>query len=116
MDCILPLSLDVSSLVSAVSNNLEDVHEQVDDVKIEVESSKDVFLGAERILVAATDHQLGVVDDVQTEDDAADAGIDQGQGSARGEEEGDESKYDETHQNCNQDTSHGCEINLGLES
>merc|ERR1719445_1396351 len=105
MDCILPLSLDVSSLVSAVSNNLKDVHEQVDDVKIEVESCKDVFLGTERVLVAAPDHQLGVVDDVKTEDDAADAGVDQVQGSARGEEQGDESKNDEAHQHCNQDTS-----------
>ena len=96
--------MDVSNLVSAVSNNLKDVHEQVDDVKIEVESCKDVFLGAERVLVAATDHQLGVVDDVQTEDDAADAGVDQVQGSARGEEQGDESEYNETHQYCDQDT------------
>jgi len=116
MDCILPLSLDVSSLVSAVSNNLKDVHEQVDDVKIEVESCKDVFLGTERVLVAATDHQLGVVDDVQTEDDAADAGVDKVQCSARGEEQGDESEYNETHQYCDQYTSHGCEIDLGLES
>ena len=94
----------MDALVSAVSNNLKDVHEQVDDVKIEVESCKDVFLGAERVLVAATDHQLGVVDDVQTEDDAADAGVDKVQGSAGGEEQGDESKNDEAHQYCNQDT------------
>ena len=54
--------------------------------------------------MAATDHQLGVIDDVQTEDDAADAGVDQVQCSTGWEEQGDESKYNETHQNCNQDT------------
>ena len=83
---------------------MKDVHEEVDDVKIEIESSKDIFLWTERILVAATDHELGVVDDVQAEDDAPDAGVDQVHGSAGGETQGNESKYNEAHQDCNQHT------------
>ena len=91
-------------LVSAVSNNLKDVHEQVDDIEIEVESSKDVFLWTERVLVTAPDHELGVVDDVQTEDDAPDAGVDEVHGSTGRETQGNEAENNETHQDCNQHT------------
>ena len=47
----------------------EDVEEEADDVQVEVEGGKDVLLRAERVLVLAPEHQLGVVHDVQREDD-----------------------------------------------
>ena len=49
----------------------EEVKEEVDDVQVEVEGGEDVLLGAERVLVIAAEHDLGVVDDVQREDDRA---------------------------------------------
>ena len=52
-------------LAPAVAEDGEDVHEEVDDVQVEVEGGKDVLLGAEGILVAPPHHQLRVVDDVQ---------------------------------------------------
>ena len=49
------------------SNNHQDVHEQVDHVQVDVQSGEDVLLGAEGVLVTAAHHQLGVVHDVQGE-------------------------------------------------
>ena len=45
----------------------QDVEEEVDDVQVEVQRGEDVFLGTQRVLVTATNHQLGVVHDVQAE-------------------------------------------------
>ena len=53
----------------------EDVEEEVDDVQVEVEGGEDVFLRAERVLVLAPEHQLGVVHDVQREDDGTHRGV-----------------------------------------
>ena len=49
------------------SHNHQDVHEQVDHVQVDVQGGEDVFLGAEGVLVAAAHHQLGVIHDVQGE-------------------------------------------------
>ena len=72
---LILFTLWVQGLISAVSNDAENVHEEVDDVQVEVEGGEHVLLGAERVLVAAPHHQLSVVDDVEAEDDAADARI-----------------------------------------
>merc|ERR1712001_610868 len=58
-----------SILISGCSNDLQNVEEQIDDVEVEVERSKDILLGVQRILVVATHHHLGVEDDVEAEDD-----------------------------------------------
>ena len=49
------------------SNNHQDVHEEVDHVQVDVQGGKDVLLGAEGVLVTTAHHQLGVVHDVQGE-------------------------------------------------
>ena len=54
--------------------------------------------------MASTHHQLSVIDDVETEDDASDARIDKVQSSALGEECCDESEDDKTQQNSNKNT------------
>ena len=54
-------------LIPATSKYEEDVEEEVDDVQVEVQGGEHVLLGAERVLVAAPNHQLGVVHDVQAE-------------------------------------------------
>jgi len=43
----------------------EDIHENVDDVHVNVESGKDVLLRRNGVLVVATDHHLGIVNEVQ---------------------------------------------------
>ena len=91
-------------LVPAVTNDGQDVHEQVDDVKIEIEGSKDILLRTERVLVGATNHQLGIVDDVQTENDAANSSINQVPGPALLKEESNQSKQKETHEDSQQNT------------
>ena len=96
--------LDESLVAPAVSNNGQDVHEEVDDVQVEVQRGEHVLLGAERVLVAAPDHQLGVVHDVETEDDCPDPGVDQVQGPAGREEGGDQAEQHKTHQNSDEDT------------
>ena len=48
-------------------NDHEDVHEEVDDVQVEVECREHVLLGGEGVLVRSAHHQLGVVDDVEAE-------------------------------------------------
>ena len=54
-------------LAPAIAEDGEDVHEQVDDVKVEVQGGEDVLLGAQGILMAPAYHQLGVVHDIQAE-------------------------------------------------
>ena len=66
-----------SSVAPAVANNREDVHEEVNDVQVEVQGGEHVLLGAKWVLVAAPNHQLGVVHDVEAEDDCPDPGVDQ---------------------------------------
>ena len=49
----------------------EDVHEELDHVEVDVEGGEDVLLGAERVLVLAAKHQLGVVHQVEAEHQGA---------------------------------------------
>ena len=104
--CLLScLACLCESLVTpAVSDDGEDVHEEVDDVQVEVQRGEHVLLGAERVLVAAPDHQLGVVHDVEAEDDCPDPGVNQVQGPAGREEGGDQAEQHKTHQNSDEDT------------
>ena len=96
--------LDESLVAPAVANNGQDVHEEVDDVQVEVQRGEHVLLGAERVLVAASDHQLGVVHDVEAEDDCPYPSVNQVQGPAGREEGGDQAEQHETHQNSDEDT------------
>lgn len=49
-----------SSVLAGITNNLQDHEEQVDDVDIEAERSKDVLFWRDAVLVVAAKHQLGV--------------------------------------------------------
>ena len=59
------LSLGQLGHLVPVAEDGEEIHEEVDDVQVEVEGGEDVLLGAEGVLVAPAHHQLGVVHDVQ---------------------------------------------------
>ena len=65
----------MDSITPSSSDNHEDVHEEVDDVEIDVESSEDVLLRTEGVLVLAPHHQLGVIHDVQGEDEGTNRSI-----------------------------------------
>ena len=54
-------------LAPTIAEDGEDVHEEVDDVKVEVQGGEDVLLGTQGILVFPTYHQLGVEHDKQAE-------------------------------------------------
>ena len=58
-------------LISAPSKYEEDVDKEVDNVQVDVESSEDVFLRAERVLVFPSHHQLCVVHQVTGEDQSS---------------------------------------------
>ena len=47
----------------------------VDDVKVDVESSEDVLLGVQGVLVLASHHHLGVVDQVEGEHECSSCSI-----------------------------------------
>ena len=53
----------------------QDVSEEVDDVQVDVEGSKDVLLGGDGVLVAPTDHQLNVEHEVETEQQCSQAAV-----------------------------------------
>ena len=53
----------------------KEIKEEVDDVQVKVQGGEDVLLGTEGVLVVAAEHDLGVVDDVQREDDRANGGV-----------------------------------------
>ena len=65
------------------ADNAEDISEEVDDVQVEVEGRKDVLLRAEGVLVLPSHHDLGVVDQVEGEDDAPYGRVDDVQGPTR---------------------------------
>ena len=63
--------------------------------------------------MAAADHQLGVVHDVEAEDDCPDPGVHEVQRPAGREEGGDQTEQHETNQHGDQDT---CGEWLGLKA
>ena len=65
------------------ANYEEDVSEEVDDVQVDVEGGEDVFLRAESVLVLPPHHELGVVHDVQREDQSSDTAVAQHDPPAR---------------------------------
>jgi len=104
-------------LISAAEpDDHEDVHEEVDDVQVDVQGSKDVFLRAEAVLVLSPHHQLGVIDDVEREDEGASAAKANHHPLGLGEEHEDDAGDHEDDEQGAKHSSAGSEVNLGLES
>jgi len=97
------------------SNNHENVHEEVDNVEINVESSEDVLLRAKGVLVLAPHHQLGVIHDVQGEDEGTNRSISNHSVFGLREENEKEPGNHEDDQNSTEHTSTYGEVYLGLE-
>ena len=85
------------------TNEDHNVHEESNVVDVEVDSKLEV-LGAESVLVTPSHHQLRVVDNVETEDDAANASVDQPESPAGGEEGGNQTEDDEADQHSQEST------------
>ena len=62
-------------LISAPCKDEEDVEKEVHDVQVDVERSEDVLLRTEGVFVFPPHHDLGVVDQVEREDQAANCGV-----------------------------------------
>lgn len=58
---IFPMTLD---LVTSIPNDGKDKEKEVDDVQVEIEGGKDVFLWGQAVFVLPSQHQLGVKDQV----------------------------------------------------
>ena len=54
-------------LISWRTNDAQDVNEDVDNVKVQVESSKDVLFGRDTIFVLSSHHQLSIVNNIKRE-------------------------------------------------
>jgi hypothetical protein len=70
------LLLLVVRVLVQVTQNLEQFHEDADDVDVQVQSGKDVFLFAD-LQFAVSDNHLQVVDDVHAEHSSSTAGQDE---------------------------------------
>jgi len=47
-------------LITRTADQGQDIHEDVDDVQVEVEGSEDVLFGTDAVLVFAAHHQLRI--------------------------------------------------------
>jgi len=110
------VKLGIIILISPCSsNNHEDVHKEVDNVEINVESSEDVLLRAKGVLVLAPHHQLGVIHDVEGEDEGTNRSISNHSVFGLWEENEKEPSNHEDYQNSAEHSSTHGEVYLGLE-
>jgi len=87
----------MTCLTARQSDDGQYVHEDVDDVQVEVEGGEDVLLRTDGVLMIATQHQLGIVYQVNGKEHRSEGGIDQSDHLAR-EADGNDSENDEDHQ------------------
>lgn len=55
-------------LITRCSNNTQYVNEDVDDIKVEVQGSKNVLLRRDAVLVFSTHHHLSIIDEIKREE------------------------------------------------
>merc|ERR1712113_799304 len=60
-------------------NNPKDVEEDVENVEVDGDGCENVLLGGDRVLVVATHHHLSIVDEIDGEDEDADAAVGEGE-------------------------------------
>lgn len=68
-------------LISRISQNTHNHHEDVDDVNVEIQSRENVLFGADGIFVVSSHHHLRVVDEIDAKQQRADTRINQGNNS-----------------------------------
>lgn len=95
-------------------NNLQDVHEYLHDIQIQIQRRKNVLLRTDRIFVLATHHHLRIVNEVDAEDECTKRRVNQRDSFAAHEYR----HNAEDHQNYyghEQHATHHCKVPLGLE-
>mmetsp|Transcript_14545 Transcript_14545/g.44977 ORF Transcript_14545/g.44977 Transcript_14545/m.44977 type:complete len:245 (-) Transcript_14545:249-983(-) len=106
--------------LAPVAHELQEEQEEVDDVQVDVQRRADVVVNAELVLlVPPADNQLGVVDDVEHEDQHPDAGVEHVDRGARealaGEERPEvhqQAEADEAEQGAHEVGPHAGEVRL----
>lgn len=63
------------TLGAGTSNNRENVHEDVDHIQVECEGCKHILFRRERILVASTNHELCVKNQIEGEQQSTETGV-----------------------------------------
>lgn len=101
-------------LVSRRADDSQDVEEDVDDIEVQVQRRKDVFLGGDGVLVVTSHHELRVVDEVDGEDKRPARGVHQRHDPA-GEEDGDEAEEEKDDYGGQEYAAHLGEVKPGLE-
>lgn len=102
-------------LVSGGTNDGQNVQEDVDYIQVQVEGCEDVFLGGDAVLVLASHHQLGVVDQVEGEQQSAQRRVHQRYYVVARDEYGDKTKDEQHDSGTQQHAAHHCEVPLGLQ-
>ena len=87
-------------------NQPEDEQEDVDDVEIESQGCEDVLLRRDGVLVVTSHHHLGVVDQVEGEDESSSSSVHHLEILVVGDEDHDEAEDDEPEEDTDQDSSH----------
>merc|ERR1719225_1734602 len=94
----------------------EDVEEDVENVEVDGDGCEDVLLRGDRVLVVATHHHLSIVDEIDGEDEDADATVDQVEHLDVDPQEGENGDHEaEEDENTEEDPATQGEVNLGLE-
>ena len=103
------------SLVTPGSpNKPEDIQEDVDDVQVESQSSKDILLGRDGVLVVPSHHHLSVVHQVEGEEEGPHSTVHHLHVLGVGHEDHHDAKDHQSTQQADQDSSHSSEVKLGL--
>lgn len=102
------------TLVSDGSDDGQDIDEQVDYVQVEVESSEDVLLGWQGVLVLTAHHQLSVVDEVEREEKRAERSVHQ-RYCLTGDKYGNDTEQQQHYGGTQQHSTHDGEVPAGLE-
>merc|ERR1719300_1957221 len=101
---------------SCASHNHQNIHEELSDVKIEIESSKNVLFRTERIFVLASQHQLSVINDVKREDQSPCCSEPNHSVLGWWDEDHDNASDHEDDEKSQEESSTCCKVNFRLES
>lgn len=101
-------------LVSRIPDNRQNVHENVDNVHVQVQRSKDILLWRYGVLVLATHHHLRVVDQVEAEQQSTQGRIDQLHRLAAEKYAQDSEQHEDDH-GYQQHSAHHREVPFSLE-
>merc|ERR1719300_1907742 len=101
---------------SCSSNNHQNIHEELGDVKIEIESSKNVLFRTKRIFVLASQHQLSVINDVKREHQSPCCSEPNHSVLGCWDEDHDDATDHEDNKKSQEKSSTCCKVNFRLES